>query len=432
MHPIAEELNQSLAPTIVGRVLSSFGQRIYFPKGIVAQSNEAKKSATTLNATVGVALVDGEPMILPTIQDNLPRLSPSESIDYAPTGGDPRLRAVWKEEMLRKNPDLSAEHISLPLVVPGITSGISLAADLFVDSGDVVVFTDLCWDNYPLIFETRCEGDCRTFPTFRANGTFNCDGLADAVRSAPASSKVIIVLNFPHNPTGYSPSVAEAKELAQYLTTLADEGRDLVVLCDDAYFGLFYDESACRQSLFSLLFRAHSRLLAVKVDGATKEDFVWGFRVGFLTFGSKDLQTEHFEALNQKILGTIRTTISSSSRVGQTLLYRELSSLVYHGIKLKYAKVLEERFQTVKRLIESRTSGKSLQPLPFNSGYFMTFELLRGRAEDLRRTLLRDEGIGTIALQDRFLRIAYSSIDNRDLKDLYDTIFRVADALFGP
>ena len=431
MHPIAEDLNRRLAPTVVGRTLSHFGKRIYFPKGIVAQSNEAKKSATTYNATVGIALADGEPMILPTIQDNLPRLSPSEAIDYAPPGGDARLRGKWKEEMLRKNPLLKDGAVSLPAVVPGITSGISIAADLFVDEGDAVVFAELCWDNYPLIFETRSQAVCTTYPPFAPGGALNVTAVADALHRAAQHGKAVLVLNFPHNPTGYSPTEPEARALAEALVRVADSGIDLVVLCDDAYFGLFYETDVYRQSMFSLLHDAHERLLAVKIDGATKEDYVWGFRVGFLTFGAKGLKAEHFEAIDQKVLGAIRTTISSSSRVGQTLLYKELSSLVYHGIKGKYAQVLEERFRTVKTILAQRTAGRVLKPLPFNSGYFMTMELERGSSEELRRHLLKNEGIGTIALNDKYLRIAYSSVDNRDLEALYTAIFEAADQLFG-
>ena len=429
MNPIAQELNNQLADTVVERTLSRFGKRIYFPKGIVAQSTEAKKSATTFNATVGIALSDGEPMILPTIQDNLPRLSPSEAIDYAPPGGDNKLRVLWKEEMLRKNPGIIDSKVSLPAVVPGITNGISLAADLFVDEDDTVVFSELCWDNYPLIFETRNQARCFTHTVFTPQGGLNIQGITDTLKNNARNNKAVLILNFPHNPTGYSPTKAEAEGLAAALVGLADEGLNLVVLCDDAYFGLFYEEDIYRQSVFTLLYNAHENLLAIKIDGATKEDYVWGFRVGFVTFGAYGLKEPHFDALNQKMLGAIRTTVSSSSRVGQTLLYKELSSLVYHGIKVKYAKVLEERFKTVKKILETRDTGKTLKPLPFNSGYFMTFELTTGSSEDLRKFLLRTEGIGTISLQDKYLRLAYSSVDNRDLRALYAAVFLAADTL---
>jgi hypothetical protein len=38
---------------------------------------------------------------------------------------------------------------------------------------------------------------------------------------------------------------------------------------------------------------AHPNILAVKLDGPTKEDYVWGFRVGFLTFGIRDATQIH-------------------------------------------------------------------------------------------------------------------------------------------
>ena len=42
------------------------------------------------------------------------------------------------------------------------------------------------------------------------------------------------------------------------------------------------------ESLFGLLAGRHPNLLAVKLDGATKELFVWGLRCGFITFGPGD------------------------------------------------------------------------------------------------------------------------------------------------
>jgi DNA-binding transcriptional MocR family regulator len=69
--------------------------------------------------------------------------------------------------------------------------------------------------------------------------------------------------------------------------------------------------------------------------------------------------------------------------------------------------------------------------LPFNSGYFMTFELAQGGAERLRKALLQEQGVGTIALGDRHLRVAYSSVDEERLEELYSTIYQAAEKLSG-
>ena len=97
------------------------------------------------------------------------------------------------------------------------------------------------------------------------------------------SSRKTVLLNFPNNPTGYTVTDAEAKEICETLKASAEKGNDIVVLLDDAYFGLIYEQGIYSESLFGLLANAHENLLAVKLDGPTKEDYVWGFRVGFMT-----------------------------------------------------------------------------------------------------------------------------------------------------
>ena len=67
----------------------------------------------------------------------------------------------------------------------------------------------------------------------------------------------------------------------------AEAGKEIVVLVDDAYYNLFYDETAIQESIFSKLAQVHDRVLCVKIDGATKENYAWGFRVGFITYSTK-------------------------------------------------------------------------------------------------------------------------------------------------
>ena len=68
MNALASELNSALAGSIADALLSDLGRRLYFPKGIVAQSAEAKKGATRANATIGIATKGGTPVYLPTIR----------------------------------------------------------------------------------------------------------------------------------------------------------------------------------------------------------------------------------------------------------------------------------------------------------------------------------------------------------------------------
>ncbi len=428
MNPLAIELNQALAGSVAGDLLSDLGKRLYFPRGIVAQSGEAKKHASRANATVGIATRAGKPMFLSVIRDLVPALDPDEIFPYAPTQGVERLRELWKKEIIRKNPDIGSAGFSLPLVVPGLTCGITVVADLFAQKGDTLVLPDLHWDNYPLVFETRREATIATFPFYSAGRGYNVVGLAASLRAAATKGKVIVLLNFPSNPTGYSLTREEADGVVAALTDVARSGARCLAITDDAYFGHFYEPETYPQSLFARLCNAHENLLAAKIDGSTKEDLTWGFRTGFVTLGAKGLTPERYDALTRKLMGAVRSTVSNSSILAQSLILRALESPDHDRQKEQVARLLQERYQKVKSLLADRKST-AIEPYPFNSGYFMSFRLLRGKAEDLRKALLMGCGVGTIAVDERCLRVAFSSVDLENLPQLFDLIYAEAEKL---
>ena len=169
-------------------------------------------------------------------------------------------------------------------------------------------------------------------------------------------------------------------------------------------------------------------MLAVKTDAATKEELVWGFRVGFVTYGSKGLDEKHYEALIQKTMGLIRSSISCSGTPSQYLVLKGLMDERHEVEKAATFKTVETRYRRVKELV--RWMRGPLKPFPFNSGYFMTFRVPGDRAEDLRQALLK-RGIGTIAIRPDCLRIAYSSVDAEKLDELFGCIDDEAVKLFG-
>ena len=426
MNPLAQELNSLLEGSVAGALLSDLGRRIYFPRGIVAQSAEAKKHAKRANATIGMALREGKPVYLQAIRSLIPDLDPEEIFPYAPTQGVEKLREAWKKEIIQKNPDIGNTPFSLPLVVPGLTAGISTLADLFAGPADTLVIPDLFWDNYPLIFETRREAVIRTFPFYSQRGGFNSDGLRAALRAAAGKKKVILLLNFPNNPTGYSLTKNEADVVVSIIGDLAASGTRCLVITDDAYFGLFYEPDIYPQSLFARLCGLHENVLAAKVDGSTKEDLTWGFRTAFISLGAKGLAKEQYDALTNKLMGAVRSTVSNSSVLAQNLILRAIANPARQRQKDEAAALLRQRYLKVKSIVADRAS-KVIQPFPFNSGYFMSFQLKSGDAETLRTALLLDEGVGTIAVNEKCLRVAFSQLDLDKLEEVFEVIYRTAE-----
>jgi aspartate/methionine/tyrosine aminotransferase len=426
MNPLAQELNEKLAGTALLRMLSATGRAMYFPKGIVAQSAEANARATRFNATVGMAFENGEPMMLGGVRAFVGPLHSAEVVAYAPTPGVAELRDLWKEAMVRKNPGIEGLATTRPLVTGGLTNGLFQLAELFVDPGDAVITPDLFWGNYRLMFEVRRNGKLVTFPLFSSTGGFNVEGLAGAMGP---HRKSVVLLNFPNNPTGYSPTAEEASAIVLAIRKHAEAGNDVLVICDDAYFGLFYEEGLYTESLFGAAARAHPNVVAAKVDGATKEDFAWGFRIGFLTLAGAGLGEAALGAIERKLMGNIRASVSNSSRIAQSLLLAMHAASGYSEEKAGKRDLLRARYRKVREIVSGTPSG-TLKPLPFNSGYFMSFDCTGISAEDLRLRLL-DRGIGTISIQGRYLRVAYSAVDESDLPELYAEIYAAADELSG-
>jgi aspartate/methionine/tyrosine aminotransferase len=430
MNILAKELNSILEDTIAGRMLSGLGKRLYFPKGIIAQSGEAKKLAHTANGTIGMALDKGTLMLLPAVSESLPHFSAQEIAAYAPTAGVEEVRVAWKNGLLRKNPSLKAENCSLPVVVPGLSSGISYTADLFLDASDTILVSDPCWDNYSLIFADRRDATVAEISFFNGfQKGLDLDAIRSDIKDAAARGPVRIILNFPNNPSGYSPTKEEAEQLATIIKETAESGQDVLVICDDAYFGLFYEDDINTESLFARFSGLHERVLAIKIDGPTKEDYVWGLRMGFITFGCKGLNEAHYDALIKKLMGGIRSSVSCSNTPAQYLMLKTSKDPRTAKAKEQNFIALKQRYETVKQFIAENELPSTLAPLPFNSGYFMSFRCIGIEAETLRQDLLNNYGIGTIAIGKNYLRVAFSSIDLELIPQVYKTIYETASAL---
>jgi aspartate/methionine/tyrosine aminotransferase len=422
----ARELNdiiQSANPHTMN-CFSVRGKAIFFPKkGILSQSAEAK--GKKINATIGTALEDdGSPMALKSVYSFL-NMDSKEPFAYAPSPGQVGIRSAWKEMMVQKNPSLAGKQFSLPIVSCALTHGLSMAGYLFVDSGDCIITPDLYWENYDLIFNNTYGSRLETFPMFNQENGFNLKGLRERLENS-TSKKKILILNFPNNPTGYTVTIDEAHAIKNLLVEFAEKGSDIVVLIDDAYFGLVFKEGIFKESIFSLLCNVHERILAIKFDGPTKEDYVWGFRVGFVTFGTAKNSPAFYSALESKIGGAIRGTISNASNVGQFLLQSAYKTPSYSDEKVEKFSILKRRFEKITKIFSDHPEyDEFFTALPFNSGYFMCVRILSGNAEKVRSILLEKYSTGVIAQKD-VIRIAFSSVPIDSIDLMFGNLYNAA------
>jgi aspartate/methionine/tyrosine aminotransferase len=425
VNPQAEKINQVIVnsnPNIFD-MLSEKARNIYFPhSGILGQTAEAK--GLKYNATIGIANEDdASPMRLETINTMID-LKPSEVFPYAPSFGNKALREQWKEMISTKNPNLSGKNFSLPVVTQALTHGLSLAGFMFLNEGEEIIIPKPFWGNYTLLFQEVLGAKVTSIPCFKNNSSFDIEALQQCLAEREGK-KVVLLLNFPNNPTGYTPLESEVKEISKVLRESANKGTKIVCLIDDAYFGLVYEEGVARESIFADLADAHENILAVKIDGATKEDYAWGLRVGFISYASKGVSDEVYSALADKTGGAIRGMISNCSALSQSIILKAFTGEDYQSQKQEKYEVLKKRYDVLKSELNTHNEYKEFfVSLPYNSGYFMCLQPIEGvDAEKVRRLLIEKYETGIIASQG-LIRIAFSAAAASDIPQILENIYK--------
>jgi aspartate/methionine/tyrosine aminotransferase len=409
----AQRLNEILMTEAPGAwaMLSTLGKRAAFPRGIPFQSAEAKDVA--LNATIG-QVTDGHGLAIPldVIREQLPGVNPEETFLYLPVAGPVKLRQRWLERQVRMAGGVG--NCSLPIAVHGLTHGISLAAAMFTDPDTTVLIPDLHWGNYRLIFGYQGCGSIETYETF-VDGVWDCEGLKRALDQV--QGKVLVVLNFPNNPTGYMPTQDEAGRIVEILADYSDA---MCVVCDDAYQSFNYEKECMSRSLFWDLSDAldRDRTFTIKVDGATKELLFFSSRIAFFTH---NVRGEAEVAIESKAKAIIRATVGSVSGAASKIVERALASGRVESEVGQTMKEMRSRYEAVKASLH--LLPEEVTPLPFNSAFFAVFDLPdRLSAEELRQSLLTDD-VGVVALAEpNMIRIAYCSLDEARIPALMERI----------
>ena len=398
---------------------SKLGENIILPQDVLIQSKETAAIPGAINATIGIATSNKKAMALPSINKVVTEINNSEYLPYSPTPGLPKMRELWKEKILADNPSINKDFLSLPMVTTGITQGIDIAANLFSESGDALLLPNLFWQNYAQIYTIKLGNKIYKYNQFDENNEFSISNFKETLYSIN-EDKISLILNFPNNPTGYTPSDVELNSLVDVISTYAKENKNkqLIIVSDDAYFGLFFENNHKTPTLSATYKLAENEnCLIVKLDGITKEFYSWGLRVGFITYYTKN--DELRKILLEKTQGYLRSTTSSPSNLSQQIAVRLLDNKQSLEEKEINDKIIEERYNELKQAISTEQLDQLVRVLPFNSGYFFTIKLPSNiNAHEFRLKFLNEYKYGVYSMDDEHIRIAFSCLDKELIPEL--------------
>ncbi len=398
---------------------SKLGENLILPQDVLIQSKETSAVVGAINATIGIATANKKAMSLPSINKVITEISNSEYLPYSPTPGLPKMRELWKEKILADNPTINKDYLSLPMVTTGITQGIDIAANLFSEKEDALLLPNLFWQNYAQIYTIKLGNNIYKYKQFDENNSFSIENFKSALYSIK-EDKISLILNFPNNPTGYTPSDDELTKLVEVINIFAKEhpSKQLIIVSDDAYFGLFFEENHKTPTLSATYKLAeNSNCLIVKLDGITKEFYSWGLRVGFITYYTKDDTLR--KTLLEKTQGFLRSTTSSPSNLSQQIALRLLENKQALLEKEENDSIIQDRYNELKSAISKENLATLVTILPFNSGYFFTIKLPTTiNAHEFRLKFLNEYKYGVYSMDDEHIRIAFSCLDKELIPEL--------------
>ena len=398
---------------------SKLGENIILPQDVLIQSKETAVIPGAINATIGIATSNKKAMALPSINKVITEINNSEYLPYSPTPGLPKMRELWKEKILADNPSINKDFLSLPMVTTGITQGIDIAANLFSQSGDALLLPNLFWQNYAQIYTIKLGNKIYKYNQFDENNEFSITNFKETLYSIK-EDKISLILNFPNNPTGYTPSDVELNSLVDVISTYAKENKNkqLIIVSDDAYFGLFFEKNHKTPTLSATYKLAENEnCLIIKLDGITKEYYSWGLRIGFITYYTKN--DELRQLLLEKTQGFLRSTTSSPSNLSQQIALRLLDNKKTLEEKEINDKIIEKRYNELKQAFSVEQLDSLVRILPFNSGYFFTIKLPSNiNAHEFRLKFLNEYKYGVYSMDDEHIRIAFSCLDKELIPEL--------------
>ena len=283
---------------------------------------------------------------------------------------------------------------------------------LFVDENTTVLLPGPRWGNYDLIFGTKAGGKIVTYPSMsgpqgnHSDWRFNIEGLSDAI--AQVQGKSLLLLNTPSNPGGYSPTLEEVQQIVSVLKTARGP---MVVLLDEAYKGMEWEDGILKGSMLDALADLDpERFLVVKIDGATKELFFFGGRIGFVTYLTNQSAAS---VLEEKTIGGIRAMVSALSSPAQAMVVAALTSPTLQ----EEVDVIRSTLRARYKALDAALLRSSLDPWPFNAAFFAMIHTPEG-AEKARLRLL-DVGVGTVAVESvSSIRLSYSTVPANDIAEM--------------
>jgi methionine transaminase len=290
---------------------------------------------------------------------------------YPPMAGVPALRRQIAAKQLRLY-DHRYDADTEVTVTAGATQAIMTAVFAVVRPGDEVIVLEPAYDSY--VPSILLAGGRPVFvalePGLRPRIPW------DRVRAALSPRTRLMILNFPHNPTGMT---LDAGDIAQLESIVA--AHDLLLLSDEVYEHIVFD----RAPFLSLARSAALARRAMVVSSFGKTFHVTGWKVGYCCAPAE--LTREFRKVHQFMVFTVNTPVQHAlaAYLEDPKPYFELGAFYQHK----------------RDLFVGGLAGTRFKPLPCAGTYFVLadYSAISDLSEsEFSMQLVAEHGVASIPL----------------------------------
>ena len=393
---------------------------------IVRMVNEAKATlgeGAIVDATIG-ALYDEEGKLVAydSVYDHYNEIPNREKARYATSfNGNADFREQVEKWVLQ-NTDV---HLACTVVgTPGGSGAVSTTIVDTLDEGETLIIPEIAWGSYKLMAQMS-NINVATYAMFEGDH-FNVASFKEVcAKVMDEQGKVVAVINDPcHNPTGYSLSNDEWKELVAFANELSKKG-PFIFLNDIAYIDYSNDVENSRKYMENFN-DISDNVIVVVCFSCSKTLTSYGLRCGAaVVLAQKQESVRQMEIVFEK---TARATWSNIPNAAMdNFVYVTTEGVEpFKQEKANYIALMKQRSELF--LSEAKEAG--LPVYPYKEGFFVTIaESDPVVLENYHQALLANH-IYTVKVN-KGIRVAVCSLSLAKCKGLAKRMKDILDSVKG-
>jgi len=308
------------------------------------------------------------------------------------------------------------------IATPGGTGAVNMTISQCLDKGECVVLPEIAWGSYQLM-ATMANLEVKKYALFD-NDHFHMDSFRQACEAVLAKQdKLVVVMNDPcHNPTGYSLTRQEWREVIAFLNACGEKA-PVVLLNDIAYIDYSYDVDHSRDYMEE--FNAISEnVMVVVAFSCSKSLTSYGLRCGAaVILGQKEADVRNTEIVFEKAARAIWSNIPNAAMDNFTFVTTENLD-AYQKEKDGYVQLLKQRSQ----IFTEEAKAVGLPVYPYKEGFFVTIQIADNAIRDRYHEALMEQLIFTVKVN-KGIRVAVCSLNVAHCKGLAKRMKDILDQI---